>query len=179
MIKRCIKKWLSDNNIVVARFDKKQLKEQTFSCHLRLDRTLIGQRLFGARLGVFGRRRNSFSFWLEKDAETGRLDLRYLLRDNGFFVEGSMQNGYGEEFLKENDIVKLQIFLYREDGEFGVDFFVSHPQRDDSRKVEYIKGYSSTGFHYHLKANPRHVIASMTDMGVVNGLEGIKYTEGE
>ena len=179
-IKNWIKRQLRKRNIVAARFDKTRTDEQTFSCHLRLDEALIGKRLFGGRLGVLGYRRNSFSLWLERNEETGKPELRYLLRDNGYTADGSMHNGY-EEFLEEGDVVKLQFYLYREeeDKEFAVDIYVSHPRRDDSRDIEFLKGYSSTGFHYHLKANPKCVIVSMTKLGEVDGLKGINYTKSE
>lgn len=176
-IKKWIKEQLHKHNILVERFDKTNTKEQAFSCLVRLDRSLIGKRLFGVKLGLFGQWKNAFNFWLD-EAEDGGIDLRYLVRDNGFAVEGSMKNGYGKEFIQEGDIVKLQINLYRtKDKQLGAEMYVRHPARDDSRRVEFLKGYCSTGFTYHLKADPKYAIARMTKLGNVSDSKGINYTK--
>lgn len=178
-VKSWIKKQLLKHNIMIVRFDKKDNKEQAFSCLVRLDRALIGRRLFSVKLGLFGQWKNAFNFWLDMD-EDGNIDLRYLIRDNGFVVENSMKNGY-KEFVREGDIVKLQINLHRDKGQFCADMFVRHPERDDSRKVEFLKGYSSTGFKYHMKASPKYAIARMTNnkLGCIANAIGINYTKAK
>lgn len=167
---------------IVERFEKNSPKEQTFSCLVRLNRHLIGRRLFSVRLGLFGQWNNSYSFLLGKK-EDGSLDLRYLVRDNGFTVKGSMQNAY-ESFIKEGDIVKLEISLYRENDknkeqEMVAHLSVRHPQRDDSRRVDFMEGYSSTSFQYHMKANPSRVVAKMTKhrLAHVADADSINYTK--
>lgn len=176
MIKRIAKKILHDNNMEIIRFNKNDdFVKRMLSCHTRIDRTMINKTLFSVRLGLFGHKRNSFSFVLVEN--DGKIDLQYVLYDNCFKAEGSMQNGYDKEFLCEGDIVRLDIVLISEkEKEFGVDFIVSHPKCGDSRDVEFIKGYSSTGFDYLMKDNPKIAIARKTRLGEVAGLDKIEYT---
>jgi len=177
IIKHWFKKLLHKHNIVIASFDKKDTKEQNFSCHVRLDKALVRQTLFGVRLGLFGQQKNSFNFWLD-ETEDGKIDLRYNICDNGFKVKDSMNNGY-EEFIKEGDIIQLSINLCRDKNLFTVDLYVRHPVREDNRKIVPFKGYSSTGFQYTMKANPKYAIARMTNNKIAHiaDADGINYTK--